>query len=132
MAKVCEKHSIEYTKSGNSMRCLKCDRERKREHAEEVERYRQSEAGKTTKRKYRRSEKGKTSARQYRLRNYSKISARKAVEYALRKGILVVPEVCSRCGLSVKIEAHHHRGYEKEYKLEVIWLCHPCHVSIHS
>ena len=54
--------------------------------------------------------------------------ARSAVQYALRKGRLVKPESCERCGRSgVKLNGHHHKGYDKEHRLDVQWLCSSCH-----
>lgn len=56
--------------------------------------------------------------------NRLKSSARSAVYYAIRKGTLVRPELCSRCNLPGKIEADH-SDYTK--KLDVTWLCKTCH-----
>lgn len=50
-----------------------------------------------------------------------------AVKRAVRKGILVKPDTCEKCGLSCIPEAHHH-DYSK--RLEIIWLCRPCHLAI--
>lgn len=60
-------------------------------------------------------------------KNPTMINAQKAVDEALRAGVLVRPDTCSGCGCSSsehRIEAHHH-DYSKP--LEVIWLCTPCH-----
>lgn len=54
-----------------------------------------------------------------------KNAARTAVAVAIKKGILVRPDVCSFCNKQKnKIEAHH-QDYNKQ--LDVIWLCKPCH-----
>lgn len=58
-----------------------------------------------------------------------------AVRRALRKGALVRPDTCERCGRRPGvnkrgrslIEAHHHKGYSTEYKLSVVFLCVVCH-----
>lgn len=51
-----------------------------------------------------------------------------AVSAAIRRGVRTRPTMCSRCGSeSLKIEAHHHRGYEPQNWLDVVWLCQPCH-----
>lgn len=58
--------------------------------------------------------------------------ARQMVSRAVRKGILIRPEECSRCGerpgVNVaggpKIQGHHH-DYNKP--LDVEWLCAKCH-----
>lgn len=58
-----------------------------------------------------------------------------AVRYALGKGTLIRPATCQRCGKRPgnnkrgrsMLEAHHHRGYSEENKLDVIFLCPSCH-----
>ena len=50
-----------------------------------------------------------------------------AVYRALKSGRMVRPEVCDSCGISGKTEAHHHNGYEKPHRLDVVWLCRKCH-----
>lgn len=62
--------------------------------------------------------------------------AHNAVEYAVRKGILVRPDSCQECGLGgtfkdgrTNIQAHH-PDYNKP--LEVQWLCQPCHHNWHK
>lgn len=51
--------------------------------------------------------------------------AGEAVRRAIRRGSLVRPDVCSRCGNSgVPIEAAH-KDYSKP--LDIVWLCRPCH-----
>ncbi len=131
MSKICDKHNIEHIKSGNSTQCLECGRERSlkysRAHTKERKEYRQSDAGKSSKNKYVKSHKGKATSQKYRENNKLKIKARKASELALRIGTLVRPATCSECGIQTKTEAHHHRGYEKSYQLDVVWLCRPCH-----
>lgn len=39
------------------------------------------------------------------------------------------------CGLSPatvngrnRVEAHHHKGYDEDHWLDVVWLCRSCHV----
>ena len=67
-------------------------------------------------------------------------TANTAVNHAVRDGWLVPPNRCDWCGDtpaptyngSRSIEAHHHRGYEQKYWLDVIWLCPNCHVAAHS
>ena len=63
------------------------------------------------------------------------VNAHHAVKYALRVGKLVRPERCSKCtdkpfprldGRS-RLQAHHHNGYSKDHRLDVIWLCAYCH-----
>lgn len=50
--------------------------------------------------------------------------AGEAVRRAIKSGRLERPSMCDRCGGVGPIEAAHH-DYEK--KLDVAWLCRPCH-----
>jgi hypothetical protein len=50
-----------------------------------------------------------------------------AVWYAVKTGKLVKPSICSKCGGTKHIHAHHHNGYSPEHKLDVVWLCVDCH-----
>ena len=58
--------------------------------------------------------------------------ASEAVRQAVKKGTL--PQLsrvsCARCGLQAH-HYHHWRGYDKEYLLDVIPLCIPCHRKEH-
>lgn len=59
--------------------------------------------------------------------NPSKRNAQRIVEYAIKAGVLVNPQVCSKCGATApekRIEAHHD-DYAKP--LEVEWMCTACH-----
>lgn len=61
--------------------------------------------------------------------------AREAVHRAIKSGRLIRPETCSRCGRDPgrtrngksQIHGHHHRGYAREFWLDVVWLCIQCH-----
>jgi len=83
--------------------------------------------------KYQKTEKGRerTSAAKKRWieNNVVKRGAHVLVGNAVRDGILVKPESCSRCGSSGKISAHHD-DYSKP--LEVRWLCSACHAEHHK
>lgn len=57
-----------------------------------------------------------------------KAAARSYVSAAIKEGILVRPEICSKCTKNCKAEAHH-EDYTRP--LEVIWLCRKCHAFIH-
>jgi len=66
--------------------------------------------------------------REIRAINPHKKQAREAVRLAIKKGKLVRPRKCQECGdSSHRIEAHHHKGYELDHRLDVIFLCTPCH-----
>jgi hypothetical protein len=72
-------------------------------------------------------EKSRIAARQYRARNREKSRARGLVSSALRRGILVRPNTCEKCPNIGLIEAHHWKGYAKEFRLDIQWLCESCH-----
>lgn len=55
--------------------------------------------------------------------------ARGAVSSALNSGRIVKPIKCQACGCGEKLEAHHWKGYDKEYWLDVQWLCHADHLK---
>ena len=56
-----------------------------------------------------------------------KVAAWNAVQRALKKGTLIRPKKCSKCGKRCKPHAHHD-DYRKP--LEVRWLCFkPCHLA---
>lgn len=62
-----------------------------------------------------------------RSRHVQQDKARNKAEYALKVGALVRPDICSRCGLITKVEAHH-ADYTKPFDVE--WLCAACHRRI--
>jgi len=58
-----------------------------------------------------------------------KLLAGKMVREAVRRGVLVRPDICPNCGRTVKTQAHH-EDYAKP--LEVTWLCSLCHKMRHG
>ena len=60
-------------------------------------------------------------------------TAHQSVHRAIKAGILIRPDSCPVCGNSkMRIEAHHHKGYEKEFALDVLFLCTSCHRAAES
>jgi len=60
-------------------------------------------------------------------KNPNQKNAYRAVDAAIRAGVLIKPETCSGCGCNNsdhRIEAHH---YDYTKPMDVIWLCTPCH-----
>lgn len=68
----------------------------------------------------------KRSKEKHKNRNLARFAAR----YAIKCGKLIKPSICSNCGESGLLDAHHD-SYEKEKWLDVRWLCKPCHMSHH-
>ena len=56
--------------------------------------------------------------------------ARDAVNHAVNSGKLEKPDCCSICGNGGVIHGHHD-SYEKEFWLDVRWLCVKCHNMVH-
>lgn len=55
-----------------------------------------------------------------------KCRSRSKLNYAVKTGKLKkLP--CKICGSKKNIHAHHHKGYEPKYALDVEWLCPKCH-----
>ena len=54
-----------------------------------------------------------------------------AIHQAVRHGMLphISVQFCEQCGKQAE-DYHHHKGYEKEYQLDVIPLCTKCHNSL--
>lgn len=110
---------------GRDYHCRACQ-------AKKVARLRRNPAWRAAKNAKPRSAKAKADAARgmaaWRARNRDKSHAHAAVGHAKRKGLLV-PEPCP-CG-ATEVQAHHHLGYALEHRLDVIWLCRPCHVREH-
>lgn len=56
----------------------------------------------------------------------------RALNREVLAGRVIKPERCSKCGSRRKLFAHHHKGYSKQYALDVMWVCVPCHHEIHG
>jgi hypothetical protein len=64
-------------------------------------------------------------------REPEKWHAKVAVARALAEGILSKPMNCPVCRRARLIEAHHHRGYDRRFWLDVVWRCRQCHTLEH-
>ena len=54
------------------------------------------------------------------------------VNRAVRTGRLKKAEACEDCGATDRrLDGHHHRGYSKHHRLDVVWLCRSCHQVRH-
>jgi hypothetical protein len=94
--------------------CRVCNRQRMRQH---IERFgRRSDAGRDR------------SGRVLTTEEKAKQAARRALRYAIRKGLVIRPTVCSQCPRTRRIQAHHH-DYSKPF--DVAWLCSRCHGRRH-
>lgn len=93
--------------------------------------YAKSPAGAEAARRYYKTDKGKATAKRTRINNRHKVAARGSVRYHIITGKLKVPDYCPRCGEKKRLDAHHHKGYGKENKLDVVFLCRQCHAKEH-
>ena len=75
--------------------------------------------------RYRASAKGKAAMKRIREKYPEKHSARKAVSHAVKVGKLKRGP-CQECG-ATPAQGHHHNGYSKPHRLDVVWLCAKCH-----
>ncbi len=64
-------------------------------------------------------------------RHPERLAAHGAVYRAVKKGFLTRPSSCSKCGKACKPHGHHHKGYAREFWLDVVWLCLECHLDEH-
>ena len=70
--------------------------------------------------------------KRYRQKNPKRYAARSMVYHAIELGILERPNHCESCEKICFTEAHHHRGYNADHCLDVLWLCKKCHVKKHK
>jgi len=99
--------------------------------------YINSEHGKETRKNYQESEVGRAALRKsrkiYDNRYPERIKANRQVCAAVRSGEIIKSIICSKCKQSSdNIQGHHHKGYELEFYLAVIWLCPVCHHEEHE
>lgn len=68
---------------------------------------------------------------------YTRMRASQLLNNEINKGLIKRPDICSHCGKNKKEQGSgllnlcgHHHDYDKP--LDVIWLCHSCHVKLHN
>ena len=74
------------------------------------------------------SDKMRAALKKNREINRYKKAAQNAANYAIKRGILIRPENCEKCGVKARIIAHH-EDYQKQ--LEVDFICNSCHRKRH-
>ncbi len=111
------------TPDGLKSQCKKC-------HSESSRRTRNKDNARRINREYmrraraRNPEKYRARERAYARPHDEKYKARVILNSAVRSGIIIRPDQCSRCGKAGRITAHH-SDYSKP--LDVEWLCYECH-----
>ena len=118
-------------KSNRAKRCPSCQARRKARLCRENARCRRAanpDHVRAVAKAWRETPNGKRRAIAYtktwRAKNPGAQQAHEAVNTAVRRGKMIRPEKCQRCGAGGRIEAHH-EDYSR--KLDVEWLCRSCH-----
>jgi hypothetical protein len=110
---------------GHVNKCKVCNKKDNVENrASKVEYYREFDNNRAE--KHRHKIPGK-----YAKENPEKRKAHNAVSNALRDGRLVKASACEHCGEERKLIGHHH-SYAEEHRLDVVWVCSPCHSVEHK
>lgn len=63
--------------------------------------------------------------KRWRIKNHHKHMAHKAVAKAIKRGTLVKPDACEKCGDTTSQIDGAHTDYSQ--RLKVLWLCTSCH-----
>jgi len=81
---------------------------------------------------HRKTQAAKDSHRKCCKKHPEKRAAKTAVQLAVREGSLLAinKRTCTECGKQAT-DYHHPNGYDRENHLNVIPLCHACHMKIH-
>lgn len=88
---------------------------------------------KNTQNKYRKSDKFKTAKHLYYQTHKAVCNVYVEVAHAVKSKKLIKPKQCSKCGSkNVLIQGHHHKGYDKKHRFDVVWLCEKCHHKEHA
>jgi hypothetical protein len=66
---------------------------------------------------------------EYRKQHKKAYAAADKVQKAVKAGRLVKPSICSFCGSSRNLRAHH-SDYDKP--LDILWICENCHRILHN
>jgi len=87
-------------------------------------------SSKKASRKFNQSEKGKKAQRDYCIKNREKRQAKNAVSREVRNS-RIPPAKAFKCPCGAQAEHYHHHSYAPEYWLDVVALCHTCHIHLH-
>jgi len=68
-------------------------------------------------------------SRAWNARNRHKKAAQALLAAAVRRGDIVRPSACSKCGVSCKPHGHH-PNHDRPYRVR--WLCARCHILAHQ
>lgn len=137
LKKYYRKNRETYREKGKTKWRLRTEEERQSDYLRQREYYEKNKEEITSRSRERynnlsQDQKNKNTERtkDWRQCNRNKTKAWSAVGNAILLGKIEKPIYCELCGaFDVKIHAHH-SDYSKP--LEVLWLCHGCHMTLHS
>jgi len=92
--------------------------------------YRERHAEASRRYRSRYPERARQSAYKHRRNNYVRQSAHTAV-YSALKSHKLEKTACQICGEKY-VEGHHWKGYKKQHRLDVLWLCRQHHKDAHA
>ena len=131
--------------TGVTNRCKECHKKKVKENREkksdyyrdyDAKRFREDPKVKDRHKRYQKTTAGKLSMEASRTKWVEKSPEKRAAHVilgnAVRDGLVIKPEFCSKCGkkeVSRRIHAHHH-DYTKP--VDVTWLCAQCHKDEHK
>ena len=103
------------------------------EYKAQMRAYKQSKKGREAAARYNQSSKRAVIAARYAHNHRQECSAHWAIGCYVRSGRMPRASqcICSMCGNQAD-HYHHHNGYDKDHVLDVIPLCHSCHVAAHT
>lgn len=110
---------------GHVNKCKECNKkDNRRNRGDRLEYYREFDLNREKKDRHK-------VPGEYDKRNPEKKKAHNAVNNALRDGRLTKAVACEHCGEERRLSGHHH-SYAEEFRLDVEWLCSPCHSKEHK
>jgi len=59
-------------------------------------------------------------------------AARRFLNAEIQRGNIIKPDACEACGTKANLRGHHHRGYDQQFWVDVVWLCGSCHHAAHG
>ena len=103
------------------------------EYKAQMRAYRQSKKGREAAARYAKSGARAAVMARYFQNNRAACNARKLIwsRIASKKMPQASQCICSMCGNQAD-HYHHHNGYDKDHVLDIIPLCHSCHVAAHT
>lgn len=115
---------------GHSHSCKECEKSKRREYlANNPDAYEQRQK---TSQAYREKLRRKEARRRKTPQGKQREAVNKAIHGAVVCGALVKPDVCSMCGRTAQLHAHHVRGWATlDALFDIRWVCQRCHIEIH-